>query len=266
MFSDYFVRLPYPQLRLKKAAFIRLGLNPEVYVDNIALGRLSPRAIDRAVSLLGFFPAHTLHAPFMDIMPGALDPDIRKLSLLKMEKIVDIAAAWGSRLLVSHFNYDPVYYRDHVEKWLERTAQFYRQLLRRNRRLLIALENIAEPTPDIARRLMERIGHRRAVHCFDFGHHHVFGSLPFREWLNSLGPQPYIHFHLHDNNGHTDDHRPLGRGSIDWQLVRQTIAHLGIPFSLTLEPHTANDLLETVAFYKKNFLRNSSARPEADRA
>ena len=70
----------------------------------------------------------------MDVWPGAADEDMRRLSLEKMDRVMGIAADLGSKLVVMHFNYDPIYYRQQFGQWLDRAAQFFSTLLRRARR------------------------------------------------------------------------------------------------------------------------------------
>jgi len=95
------------------------------------------------------------------------------------------------------------------------------------------------------------------IHCFDFGHHHVFGKIPFQEWLFYLNPQRHLHFHIHDNKGDRDTHLPPGRGSIDWFKVKKALSRLEVDYSIALEPHTREDLLESLAFYRRFFLEQS---------
>jgi len=166
-----------------------------------------------------------------------------------------IAAGLESRLVVMHFNYDPIYYRQTFPQWLERAARFFSTLLPERKGPLIALENIAEPTPHVSLQLVEKVGHPRLVHCFDFGHHHVFARIPFAEWLFYLKPRGHIHFHLHDNHGDCDDHLALGQGSIDWTSVKTAIDSLACPFSIALEPHSDGILHDSIAFYREHFLR-----------
>jgi len=87
-----------------------------------------------------------------------------------------------------HFNYDPLYYRLQFPQWLERAADFFSTLLSERQGPLIALENVAEPTPYIALRLLEKAGQPRLVHCFDFGHHHVFARVRLRSGFSTLIP------------------------------------------------------------------------------
>jgi sugar phosphate isomerase/epimerase len=254
MFKDLFVRVAAEHLARETPLLVKIKANPEIYIKAEKLKEFTPKTIKDFTKLLSVFPSHTIHAPFMDVWPGAADEDIRRLSLEQMQKIIAIATAWKSLLVVMHFNYDPIYYRQQFRQWLDRAAQFYRTLLPKRDGPLLTLENIAETTPYIALQLMKKIDRPRLCHCFDFGHHHVFARVPFEEWLFYLNPRRHIHFHLHDNFGRNDDHLALGQGNIDWPAAKAAIGGLDCPFSITLEPHSA-DILRASAAYFNEFFR-----------
>ena len=254
MFEDLFLRVASERLDREAAGIARLKAAPEVYISAEKLKDFTPRRLAVAKKILGDFSAHTVHAPFIDIWPGAADEDVRRLSLDKMRRVMEIAASLGSRLVVMHFNYDPLYYRQQFPQWLERSARFFSTLLQEHDGPLIALENIAETTPHIVLQLLAKARQPRLIHCFDFGHHHVFARIPFQEWLFYLNPQGHIHFHLHDNMGDFDDHLALGQGGIDWQAAKKAISGLSCPFSIALEPKSQDILRASTAFYRKNFL------------
>jgi sugar phosphate isomerase/epimerase len=262
MFKNLFIRIPGEHLAREAPLLVKLKANPEIYIKAEKLKEFTPKTIRDFAKILSVFPSHTIHAPFMDVWPGAADEDIRRLGLEQMQKIMEIASAWKSLLVVMHFNYDPIYYRQQFQKWLGRTAEFYQTLLQKSAGSFIALENIAEPTPYIALQLVKKIDRPRLIHCFDFGHHHVFARIPLEEWLFYLDPRRHIHFHLHDNFGHNDDHLALGQGNIDWPAAKTAISKLNCPFSITLEPHSADILRASAAYFKKF---SCKARP-ADQA
>jgi sugar phosphate isomerase/epimerase len=265
MFEDVFIRVASERLAEEAAAIAACGAGPEVYIKAERIPAFTPRSVAAFRKILGDFPGHTVHAPFMDVCPGAADRDVRQLSLEKMRRTMGIAADLGSRLVVMHFNYDPIYYRVHFADWLERAAAFFTQLLAEHDGPLIALENIAEPTPHVVLQLMEKAGQPRLVHCFDFGHHHVFARIPFSEWLFYLHPRDHIHFHLHDNRGDNDDHLALGQGSIDWQAAKEAIAGLSCPFSIALEPKSLESRSASAAYYRRYFLRPPAGGRRAPR-
>ncbi len=254
MFEDLYVRVALERLEAEAGVIAAGGAGPEVYVPAESLRRFTPSFTAECRRLLDSFPSHTVHAPFMDVWPGAVDADMRGLSLDKMRRTLDIAAELGSRLVVMHYNYDPIYYSLHFSSWLERAAEFYATLLDGRDGPLIALENIADPTPYVALQLVEKAARPRLIHCFDFGHHHVFAAISFQEWLFYLNPRGHIHFHLHDNLGGSDDHRAPGQGDIDWPAAKAVIAGLSCPFSIALEPKSPESRDAAIAYYRQNFL------------
>jgi sugar phosphate isomerase/epimerase len=254
MFKDFFIRVTSERLADEAAAIAACGAGPEIYFQAERLREFTPTAVAALRKILGDFPGHTVHAPFMDVWPGAADAGVRQLSLETLRRAMGIASDLGSRLVVMHFNYDPVYYHVHVAEWLERAADFFTTLLSERQGPLIALENVAEATPCIVLRLMEKAGQPRLVHCFDFGHHRVFARIPVEEWLFYLQPRGHIHFHLHDNRGDCDDHLALGQGRIDWQAAKAAIAGLACPFSIALEPKSLESRSASVAYYRRHFL------------
>ncbi|HSQ35574.1 MAG TPA: sugar phosphate isomerase/epimerase family protein [Candidatus Binatia bacterium] len=254
MFKDLFIRVAVERLAAQTPLLHRFDAGPELYISAEKLKEITAQSRRQIAARLADFPGHTLHAPFMDVWPGAADDDIRRLSLEQMRRVMDLASTWKSLLVVMHFNFDPIYYSHHVPQWLDRAAAFYRELLRENDGPLIALENIAEPTPHIVLQLMKKIAHPRLVHCFDFGHHHVFARIPLEEWLFYLAPQRHIHFHLHDNFGCSDDHLAMGQGHIDWPAAKAALCGLDCPFSIALEPKSPDNLKASATYFKKNFL------------
>ncbi len=129
MFEDVYIRVASERLAEEAAAIAACGACPEVYIRADILPEFTARVIAAKRKVLAGFRSHTVHAPFMDVWPGAADAGVRQLSLETLRRAMGIAAELGSRLVVMHFNYDPVYYRVHVAEWLERAADFFATLL-----------------------------------------------------------------------------------------------------------------------------------------
>lgn len=254
MFETFFVRVSCELLLEEEQFLIENRFNPELYVSSFCLNKIPDGEYQGLEAKIRKFPRHTIHAPFFDISPGGFDEDIRNLSFQKLDNLLNIADQWGTEVVVAHFNYDDVYYQDSFNRWLDNAAEFFRLLADKKRRPLIALENIAETNPDIVLKLMAKIGSERVIHCFDVGHHHVFGKISAQQWLDRLGDLDYIHFHFHDNFGDFDHHLPVGEGNISWEELKQTISNLPCRFSVTLEAHDKESLIQSVDNYRRIFL------------
>jgi sugar phosphate isomerase/epimerase len=60
-----------------------------------------------------------------------------------------------------------------------------------------------------------------------------------------------IHVHLHDNNGLNDDHMVVGKGTIDWNLVRSKIDPKKI--TCVIENNTLSDAQESLRKVRQLF-------------
>ncbi|TKB26622.1 sugar phosphate isomerase/epimerase [Desulfopila sp. IMCC35006] len=67
----------------------------------------------------------------------------------------------------------------------------------------------------------------------DFGHAH-FGRDDYELFCLELG-EHIRHVHFSDNRGRSDDHMPLGVGSIDWKKAVKTLKTAGYDSTITLE-------------------------------
>jgi len=259
-FSNCFVRISCNLLIDDHKEFLELGICPEVYMDSCGLNNMSGSTADEFRKILKNFDSHTLHAPFLDISTGGNDDDIRELSFKKLSGVINLGKSWGTSLIVIHYNYDRLYYRQSLAGWLERSTEFFKRLTAIPDHPLIAIENIDDPTPEVALELEKRVGSDRIIHCFDYGHHKVFANISSTEWLERIRSDKPIHFHFHDNNGSGDDHLPMGEGTVDWDKAREDISGLGVPFSVTLEPHSKGDLLRSLQFYRAHFLQEMASK------
>ncbi len=257
-FDNYFVRISCDLLRTDYKEFLDLGISPEVYMDSCSLNSFEGEGKEDFKFILKKFKANTIHAPFLDISTGGNDDDIRELSFRKLSKVLELGREWGSDLVVIHYNYDRLYYRQGLDIWLDRSTEFFKRLSNIPDHPVIAIENIDDPVPDVALELERRTGNDRMVHCFDYGHHNVFGQISSTDWLKQISSDKQIHFHFHDNNGTGDDHMPMGEGNIDWEKARLDILDLGTNFSVTLEPHSKDNLLRSLKYFQKYFLPGGS--------
>jgi sugar phosphate isomerase/epimerase len=254
MFSDFFVRTSLKELLEDSKFYLDRELRPELYLRGMDLKLIEKEGIARLAEILAGFDCHTIHAPFFDISLGGFDSDIRDLSFKKLQAVLKLANVLGTKLVVIHYNYDDIYYRENFERWMDNTVDFLSRLLGDCEGTEIALENIAEGSPQIALDLIGRLSNRRVIHCFDVGHFNVFSDISLDAWLGSLRPADSIHFHFHDNEGEFDSHLPVGKGNIDWTELKIIINKYFCNYSVTLEPHSRKDLIKSVENFRKLFI------------
>lgn len=250
MKKELFVRLKLKDIEREYEYFLENNIYPEIFISGNDI-KNSNNKIYKPLDFAKKFKKKTIHAPFLDITMGGFDDELRKSSLKKLLKITDIANEINAELIVMHVNYDPVYYEEYFEEWIDRTSNFLNNLLEKSK-TLIAIENISEPTPYIFLRLKEKINNEKLIFCFDFGHHNVYSTISFKEWLFYLKKYTNrLHFHLHDNEGIFDQHLPIGEGNINWKDVFDYLYSLDLELSFTLEPHNKNDLIKSLRKYRE---------------
>lgn len=157
----------------------------------------------------------TVHGAFYDIAVGSLDGRIRAVSRQRVRQSVEIARRLGARAAVFHTNTIPnLNLPAYCDVWLEENARFYAEVLEANPDVGVYIENMFDFTPDLLRRLAERLAqYRNFGVCLDFAHA-CLSPTPIERWIEALSPH-VRHCHLNDCDGLGDTHWPLGRGALD---------------------------------------------------
>lgn len=239
------VHVPYRLIREKMMArVLGEGINPEIafsHRDLDCFGESDFR--ETAGRLAGAGLSVTLHAPFMDLRPGALDPVIRQVSLDRLGQVFDLVPWFRPRCVVCHASFDERYYTPVEDQWFENSLATWRTILDRIRGTgtVVALENVYERTPDTMKRLLNALDSPQARFCFDTGHANAFGGAPLENWIGTLGDL-LAEIHLHDNFGATDEHLPVGEGNFPFRRLFAMIRERSLKPILTIESHSAKDL------------------------
>lgn len=231
------------------------GLAPEIACKGPDLDHLDRRAVRQmALRLQRAKLQPTIHAPFFDLNPGALDPLIRQVSIHRLDQTMDLAEALQARLIVVHPGVDDWRYPGLQSEWLALACASLRPLVDRAARskCRIALENIYEATPQTLCALVEAIDSPWFGHCFDIGHWRLFGETGLEEWLVAIGNKLF-HLHLHDNHGMADEHLPVGDGTIAFELFFSLLRHSPSIPSVTLEAHSPAHLERSLRYLRNRF-------------
>jgi len=223
---------------------LELGLAPEIAFKGPELDDLPAAGLNAVASELanrGCRP--TVHAPFFDLSPGAMEPRVRHVTLQRLTQSLEAAGLLGAQLMVVHPGYDRWRYPNLAAVWTAQANETLARLLPLAERLdcRLALENIYEETPETLVGLVAALDSPWFGHCFDIGHWQLFGKFPQAEWLGAIAPR-LLHLHLHDNCGESDDHLAVGEGKIDFAPLLALLSNLPQPPSITLEAHDPDDL------------------------
>ncbi len=212
------------------------------------LDRLDWKALESTTALLRSWGcALTLHGPFWELCGGSCDALIRQMTLLRWHQIFDVAAQVEPKHVVCHTGFDPRHHREQKGQWIRRALTLLEPLVDRAERLQVGLclENVWEEDPSLHEEIFSRLQSPFLGFCLDVGHQHAFSRTPLTEWVEALSGR-LLEIHVHDNDGRGDDHLPVGMGTIDFELLFQTLVRKGRKPVVTVEPHTKEHLLKTL--------------------
>ena len=113
------------------------------------------------------------------------------------------------------------------------------------------LENTADQSPVPIINLLKLLPSERAAMCFDVGHWYYAAEghrhLNIVAWLDIV-EKHLGHLHLHDNDGHADQHLGLGRGGINFEFFMHELNRRNLTPTATLEAHNQVELDYSLAW------------------
>lgn len=244
------IHIPYNRIS-EHLDFIRTNrLNLELYFGASTLDALSGAELRNFMESLDYGPSLSIHAPFMDLCPGAVDSRVREATMYRFHQTFDVAAILRPRAVVFHSGYEKWKYGLNMDLWLEKSLLTWGPLdkLAAGIGTRIAIENIFEEEPSNLESLVKAMGSENFGICFDTGHFNLFSKSPLEAWLAALGPH-IVELHLHDNDGTSDQHLPMGEGGFDFRqffslLKDRERVH-------TLEAHTQEHALRSMQYHAR---------------
>jgi sugar phosphate isomerase/epimerase len=231
--------------------FIRKhGYDLEVYLSAADLDALGSSGISELKGLLDYNPSLSIHAPYMDLSPGAVDRKVREATRERFLRVFDVAEALGPRAIVFHSGYEKWRYAHRVDIWLEGSLRMWPEFLKMAGSIgtMIAIENVFEDEPRGLRLLLEGLASDRVGVCLDTGHFNIFSKEPLSVWLRELGPH-IVELHLHDNLRDYDSHLAVGDGTFDFRELFRALK--GRDVLCTVEAHTPEDIVKSIRRLKE---------------
>jgi sugar phosphate isomerase/epimerase len=250
---SFHAHVPYTYLSERLGYIVEHRINPEVFFPAEALDGIVWEELTAQARLLDAEGLHTtIHAPFMDLNPGALDATIRDATRKRFRQVFKAAEVLKPRVIVFHPGFDELRYGSSRLEWLKNSIDFWQEFIPSARRLgcTIAVENIFEKEPSTLKMLIEAIDDPCLRHCFDVGHWNMFTTVRLEEWFAELG-QYIAEAHIHDNHGRADEHLPPGEGRIDFDMLFGLLGHYAPDAVCTLEAHTIERLERAIKAVEK---------------
>jgi sugar phosphate isomerase/epimerase len=245
------VNIPFPFLgKGYLDLFLDRGLNPEIGLDCHSLGHYPRR--DFVAVARAFRQARrrlTLHAPFQDLLPGALDEIILQASRRRLRQAFRLLPVFKPVTIVCHLGYDAKLYHWERQEWLARSAATWQEFtaLAAAQGVTVMVENVYETDPELFLELLTLVHAPNFQVCLDVGHLQAFGGGDFDGWLQALWPH-VGQLHLHDNRGDHDTHLALGQGTAPLEMVLNFLASRDRQPLVTLEPHQEGSLAPSLEY------------------
>ncbi len=214
------VQIPYSMVKDYLVMLRKRRYDLEIYFSAAVLDQIERQDIEKLVELLDWNPKLSLHAPFMDLNPAAMDPMVQSATLVRFRQILNVADILKPRVAVFHAAYDRWRYDGRKDLWLENGLDTWQKVMETASKigLRVAVENVFDDEPEALQMLIEKIDNKDFGFCFDVGHFNLFSKITMEQWFDALGSR-LLEVHLHDNDGKADAHWALGQGNIDFEKL-----------------------------------------------
>jgi len=184
-----------------------------------------PEQYDKVVKTLETTSLNvTVHAPYGDLNPAAINDPIWQETIRQLKTCIRLASPITDRVTIH-----PGYLSCTGKLVPEKVWQMQKEAMREIGKtateygVIACLENMPD-NPDFLCRYPEEIegiteGIDGVSFTIDFGHAHTLGKV--NDFVRLI-PEA-SHIHIHDNHGRSDEHLPLGEGTIDWKNLSKKI-------------------------------------------
>lgn len=187
-------------------------------------------------------PPLSLHGPFLDLNPMAFDSSVRRVTMARFNQAYEAACVLGADRVVFHSCMIPTVY--FLQGWAERMIEFWLEFFEGKSGIQVCMENVLDRQAAPLAEVVRGVGRPDFGICLDAGHAHCYSDLSLDAWLDALGGV-ISHVHLHDNDGSHDQHRGLGRGTIDWDHVIARLSTENPAATWTVECANAKEAFES---------------------
>ncbi len=239
------ITIPYLKIGEHLSLLQKLKINLEIYFNSNDLDHLQEDSVSTLKESLDYRPSISVHAPYMDLSPGAVDREIRNITERRFLHTCAIAEELGARYIVFHSGFEKWKYALNVDIWLSESIKTWEKIMSRlsGTDIRIVIENVFEDEPSNLNLLMEAMGSEKIGLCFDTGHFNLFSKIPLVEWIDETR-EYVVELHLHDNDGKGDQHRVIGEGTFPFKLLFKIMK--GKDCLYTIEAHSKDGAMKSI--------------------
>jgi sugar phosphate isomerase/epimerase len=196
---------------------------------------------------------YSIHAPFNDLNIAALNPELRGIAIDYLKRSIQTAYELGITVISfhpGHFCPSGVYATDQVLEANLRSIKELAQFVEgEGLEVRFALENMPLKHWTLGNTAEEILGMIDGLDigiCFDVGHAQIMGEIDnFLENVNK-----FYNVHIHDNNGHRDEHLVVGEGAIDMPRVVECLKN-GYDGNLIIESNNLDEGVKSKEYLLK---------------
>jgi sugar phosphate isomerase/epimerase len=225
--------------------------------QGVVSGEAWAKVLEQHKSILSVLPGRlAVHGPFAGIEYGYKDHLLNEAVRKRMHMIYEMVCELKPDTLILHTGCSETMVRFSLtEDWLEAAGKFWRDEIARYAAIgvRVVLENVAEQSPDSMIELAERVKNEHFGLCLDIGHANLCSQVPPCQWVKKMGPR-LKHVHLHDNHGQSDQHLPVGKGSIDFdpffEALNKYVPEVTVSIEVIAEPQA---VVENVIYITKKY-------------
>ncbi|HIP58307.1 MAG TPA: sugar phosphate isomerase/epimerase [Archaeoglobus profundus] len=192
-----------------------------------------------------------IHAPSTSTNFLSISETMRKASYKELKRVLDFAKKCEAKVVTFHIGWNPGFitargfifprelYSDHNYKVI--TTEMLR-FLKNVDTSILALENTIDMDENLKKAIEVLLEQTDLKLTFDIGHYNCrIGHDIFLEHFDRV-----VNVHLHDNNGKIDEHKALGEGNVDLNII--PLSYRGY---LTLEVRNVDAILQSKEYLKE---------------
>lgn len=246
-----YVHMPYARLMHNLEEFCQSGTNCEIYITAQGIDSSDKKEFKKINTTFDKYNLKkSIHSCFMDLNPGSMDEEIRKISFKRLKQCLDICAELKADRMVAHTHFSPIFYKSQKKRWIEDSLKVWEPLSKHANKngIAIAIENSLDDSCWAVLEILKRVQDFKA--CFDIAHYNVFSPLGWQGELEKYPKGAILEVHISDNKGDFDQHLPLGEGNIDFKKFFKLLNDKKIEPFITIEPHDKEGMIKGLEYIK----------------
>jgi sugar phosphate isomerase/epimerase len=196
----------------------------------------------------------SVHAPYGDLNIATLNDPIWRESIRQLCSCIEHAAPLTDRVTIHPGYISPIGKMMPQKVWnLQKEALRQIGKTASEHGVLACLENMISFKEFLCRAPEELIGMTEGIDgigmTFDFGHANTVSKVSeFLKYVDKAN-----HIHIHDNHGMSDEHLPLGEGTIAWEMVGKAVASRYTGGRIVIEGRSVEEAKKSLAVFRKVF-------------